>query len=135
MIEKLFDIAEENQIDIDYFKMRKVSSLSIPGAVALDTRKLPDTADANVHLAHELGHCITGSFYNICCKYDIKSRHEYRADKWAISTLIPFDKLLSALQDGITEKWQLAEHFEVTEHFIEKALSFYEYKLLELKLH
>lgn len=135
MIEKLFDIAEKNNIDIDYFKMRKVSSLSVPGAVALDTRKLSDTTDANVHLAHELGHCITGSFYNIYCKYETKNRHEYRADKWAITTLIPFDILSEALQNGMTEKWQLAEHFEVTEPFIEKVLCFYENKLLELKSH
>ncbi len=135
MIEKLFDIAEENNIDIDYFKMRKVSSLSVPGAIAIDTRKLTGTQDTNVHLAHELGHCMTGSFYNIYCKYDIKSRHEYRADKWAITTLIPFNRLLEALESGITETWQLAEHFNVTGTFIDKTISFYEHKLLELKLH
>ena len=35
-------------------------------------------------LAHELGHCCTGSFYNQWATADCRRRHENVADKWAI---------------------------------------------------
>ena len=134
MLKKLYDIAERNGIDIDYFHMKSVSSMSIHNAIAIDETKMQSEADENVHLAHELGHCTTGSFYNINSKYDIKEKHEYTADKWAIKTLIPFNQLLSAIEQGINETWSLAEHFSVTESFIKKTLNLYEEKLINLRL-
>ena len=75
-----------------------------------------------VHLSHELGHCITGSFYNRYAAIDHRRRHENRADKWAILHLIPVDALDDAIADGCTEIWELAERFGVTEAFIRKAV-------------
>ena len=46
---------------------------------------------------------------------------------------VPFDKLLAAFRMGITELWELAEHFGVTEDFIKKAYALYEEKLLEFR--
>lgn len=46
---------------------------------------------------------------------------------------MPFDKLLAAFRMGITELWELAEHFGVTEDFIKKAYALYEEKLLEFR--
>ena len=76
-------------------------------------------------MGHELGHCITGSFYNIHTAVDCRQRHENRADKWAIHTLIPVDALDDAIAHGCTEIWDLAEHFGVTEDFMRKAVCYY----------
>ena len=46
---------------------------------------------------------MTGSFYNLYSKFDIRSQHEYRADKWAIEKYLPFDELVSVIKHGITE--------------------------------
>ena len=65
-------------------------------------------------LAHELGHCETGSFYNRYAKLDLRQKHENRADKWAIQHLIPVEELDEAVADGYTDLPSLAEHFCVT---------------------
>lgn len=77
-------------------------------------------------LFHELGHCETCSFYNEHSSFDIRQRHENRADKWAIKKLIPKDELHSAVTGGCTEIWELAEYFGVTEDFMRKAVFWHE---------
>lgn len=89
-------------------------------------RKYTDYIANKEQLAHELGHCATGSFYTPNT-LSLRSRCEYRADKWAIKKLISKDELIEAIERGYTEPWQLAEYFEVTEKFIIKALKFYDY--------
>ncbi len=93
--------------------------------IAIDIKKLKGEADHTVKMAHELGHCRTGSFYNEKSPFDLKSKHEYRADKWAIMELIPYDDFIKACKNGYTEVWQLAEYFGVTEDFIRKAHEVY----------
>ena len=68
VLSELYQLAEDNRIEIDYFPMRQAVSLSLPeGFIAMDVDKLMDTADEKACLAHEMGHCLTGSFYNISC--------------------------------------------------------------------
>lgn len=40
------------------------------------------SVDEKEALAHELGHCEYGGFYNRHSKYDIRAKAERRADKW-----------------------------------------------------
>lgn len=40
-------------------------------------------------LAHELGHCEYGGFYNRYSRYDIRAKAERRADKWALPDWCP----------------------------------------------
>lgn len=94
--------------------------------IGIDNSEITD-AEKVVHMAHELGHCLTGSFYNRYSKYDIISKHEQRANKWAIKKLVPEDELIDAFENCITEIWELAEHFGVTEDFMIQACEFYGY--------
>lgn len=82
-------------------------------------------ADETVKLAHELGHCETGSFYSRTAALDLRQKHENRADRWAIKKLVPKDELEEAVSRGCCEAWELAEHFGVTEPFIRKAVEYY----------
>lgn len=76
-------------------------------------------------LAHELGHCETASFYKIYSPLELISRHEHRADKWAIEKLLPKNEMEEAIHNGYVEVWELAEYFDVTEELIKKALFIY----------
>lgn len=95
--------------------------------IAIDRRKLSGENDERTKLAHELGHCSTGSFYNIYSNLDIQKKHENRADKWAIRRLIKPSELDRAVSEGYTELWQLAEYFGVNESFVRKAVCLYTY--------
>ena len=76
-------------------------------------------------LAHELGHCITGSFYNRASPLDVRQKHENHADYWMITHLAPADKLARLMDQGQTEAWQLAESLGVSQSLVEKALRLY----------
>ena len=102
-------------------------SVCVNGKCAVAVTACPLTsAEKAVCLAHELGHCETGSFYNQYNIYDLWGRHEYRANKWAIKRCIPKHDLMAAVRAGYTEPWELADIFDVTEAFIKKALFFYQ---------
>lgn len=127
---ELYEFAEERGIDVDWFSMPQADSLSIllpdgSCCIALDPWKMYTISEETVSLAHELGHCETGSFYNQWAALDVRQKHENRADKWAIQRLIPAAELDRAVRDGHTELWDLAECFGVTEDFMRKALWFY----------
>ena len=112
----LYVFAEERRIDIVWFSMNSAESLSIRFnngicAIAIDPWKTHTVAEENVRLAHELGHCETGSFYNLYSPCDIQQKHENRADRWAIRKLIPKDELEAAVSSGCTEPWELADFF------------------------
>mgnify|MGYP000756110354 FL=1 len=122
MLNQLNQYAIQHNIDVDFFSMRAIKALSIPGAIALNPlmiHTMPELIDA---YSHELGHHETGSFYKIDSKYETRQRMEEKATRWAVQELIPADKLLAAFEMGYTEIWQLAEYFNVTEDFIKNTI-------------
>lgn len=76
-------------------------------------------------LIHELGHCATGCTQKVSSPLDLIEKHEYKANKWAIEQYMPFDELQTAIKQGYTERWQLAEYFDLPEQIIQKALVYY----------
>jgi len=124
--DELYQIAEKNKIEIDEFKMREISAVSFPtNCIAIDPAKFETTSEFKTALAHEIGHCQTGSFYNTNTPEVVKLQYEYDANKRAIELLLPKDKLRNAMKQGATETWQLAEIFGVTEQLIRLACWIY----------
>lgn len=125
MNNSIFEYADQNNIFVEYKNIPENKSLSTSvfgvAFIALDYSLLFDESAERSHLAHELGHCKTGSFYNIYSDYDVREKHEYKADKWAVHEYIKFEEYQQAIQEGYTEVWQLAERFNVTEDFIRRA--------------
>lgn len=132
-VRTLFEIAKNSDINVEYCRVPENTSLSAPVLgkcyIAMDYSLINKPKDERVCLAHELGHCETKSFYSIYAKCDIRGRHEVRADRWAIRHLVPKDALGVAVRNGITELWELADYFQVTEPFMRKAVEYY--KMLE----
>lgn len=126
----LYDIAKQQNIEVIQFPMNLNGSMSImadSGAcyIGMDPSVKDSAAEERVHLGHELGHCITGSFYNRYSPYDCRQRHENKADKWAVKTLVPVSELDTAINEGLGEIWELADRFGVTEDFMKKAICYY----------
>ena len=124
----LYDIAKTDDITVFAFDMNVCESISVLKEgncyIAIDPFKIKNTSDEKVKLAHELGHCETGAFYNQYAVCDIREKHERRADKWAIKKLVPKDELKEACK-WCHNVWELSEHFDVTQDFMQKALEFY----------
>ena len=129
-INALYDFANQQNIEVISFPMTEIDSMSLMtegGAcyIGMDPRIQNGGPQERVHLSHELGHCITGSFYNRYAAIDHRQKHENKADKWAIQNLIPVEELDDAVANGYTELWELAERFGVTEEFARKAVCYY----------
>lgn len=126
----LYDFARKQNIEVLPFPLKHNGSMSLMSDdgrcfVGMDASVLDGDIRERVHLAHELGHCATGSFYNVYAAIDHRQRHENRADKWAIRRLVPVQALDDAVAEGCTELWSLAERFGVTESFMRKAVCYY----------
>lgn len=129
-IDELYKIAEENGIPIENHVIDNLVSCSYDfGAIKIISMgELPENSGITEQecLAHELGHCMTDSFYRGYSPLELRAKHEHRANKWAIQRLIPFEDLCRAVADGYCEVWQLAEYFDVSCEFIEKTAYYYE---------
>lgn len=135
----LFCIAEKNGIIIDYCSIPKNVSLSAhidkEDFILMDCSLVHNEVKEKTCLAHEMGHCMTGSFYNPYSELDIRKKHENKADKWAIQHLVSKDELEEAVIEGNTEIWQLAGYFDVTEDFMRKAICWYVHGNLAVDLY
>ena len=124
---KLYEIAEESGTEIICCELPKTRSVSVRSAsgrcyIGIDPLEIETTAEERVHLAHEIGHCETLAFYNAYSPLEIRGKQEKRADRWAVSRLVPVRELTEALKHGIKEIWDLAEYFDVTEEFMLRAI-------------
>jgi len=126
----LYNLAEQQNIEVIETHLPENGSLSLMDErgncyIGIDESVMDGDALERVHMGHELGHCLTGSFYNRYTPYDLRQRHENRADKWAILQLVQEEALDEAVADGCCEIWNLAERFGVTEQFMKKAVCYY----------
>ncbi|OYD07899.1 ImmA/IrrE family metallo-endopeptidase [Paludifilum halophilum] len=131
MTSDLFQLSQQEGIIIEWFKF----SSTLEGLYWFTKNKRPviglsDSLQNNQPrlrsvLGEELGHHftsmgegITQSHYRYSDRLNV-NRIEHRALCWAASYLIPLDNLSDAIHSGLTEYWQLAEHFVVTEDMID----------------
>lgn len=129
---ELYDIAERHHVQVECLRLPENISFSLCLAgkdyIAIDPFALKNEADERERIAHELGHCETGSFYNRYSPLDLKEQHEERATRWAIQALVNETELLEAVEGGFQQRWELAEYFNLPEPFMEKVLRYYELK-------
>ncbi len=128
MNEDLYEFAEQLNIKILSFNLPNCESLSICDGddyyIGIDDKQIDNSANERVHIAHELGHCETGAFYNEFSPVDTTRKCEEVAERWAIRKLIDKNKFLDMLELGY-DIWELAEYFNVTEDYIKKAYKLY----------
>lgn len=137
---ELYQVAKDRNIPIILLAIPENGSMCIQSDagrcyIGMDCDVVDGEADRRVHLAHELGHCVTGSFYNRWAARDLRKKHEHRADKWAIKHLVPKEYYDQEIAAGRTEIWELAEQFNVSEDFVKKAVCFYTYGNLNPELY
>lgn len=129
----LYELADREEIEIDEYPMKRHISFSLMDVedgscyIAIDPMQLESSQSEKIILAHEIGHCMTGSFYNLYSSFDIRKRHENRADKWSIMQLVPEAELNEAVSAGFTQIWQLAEYFDVPEGYMRRVCHWYKY--------
>lgn len=122
-----YRLADTHGHKIVYFDLPETKSMSLEDDKGCYIGLDPSLTgkELRTRLAHELGHCEYGGFYNAKSPLDLRGKREYKADVWAVQKVLPFEELRKAILDGIREKWELAEYFGVPEDFISFALTYY----------
>ncbi len=139
-LQTLYDQAGQENIVIDRCPLKKREAFSLMDEdgdcfIAIDPERISGESDERSKLSHELGHCVTGSFYNQWAACDIRRKHENRADKWAVTRLVSLEELDDAVANGLTELWELAEFFGITEDMMKKAVCWYTYGNMAAELY
>lgn len=131
-LDRLYILAEENNIPIDEECPKDLISMSV--RLSNGNKIIGLSNDESLvytkleRLAHEMGHCMTDSFYVGYSPFELRAKHENKADAWATNKIVPFADLCEAVKNGIREPWQLAEHFGVSQSFIEKAINIHAHR-------
>lgn len=126
----LYEIAKEKDItvtDTDCPECKAISLLSPSGKcyIGMDYNAIKTEQEERLCLAHDIGHCETGAFYNPYSSQNVISQQEFRANKKALDYLVPRKELESVMADGQMEIWELCEYFDVNIKFIQLAFWVY----------
>ena len=93
--------------------------------IAWDPAQAKSPKEELLFLIHEVSHIATDAFYKLNSDLTIKQQQEVRALRWCIRFLVDPEELQIAMESGYTERWELAEYFEVPEDFIAQAIEYY----------
>ena len=123
----LYCECEKNHIEVYPFKMQSgLKGIALPsGNIGLDLDRISNTIEEKEILAHEECHILGGFFYNIYSDICVKEQQEYRATVATIKKLVPKNELEEAINCGLTEHWELADYFDVSNKFMKSALKYY----------
>lgn len=70
-----------------------------------------------------------GAFYTRLSAPTTKEKCEEQARRWQYENMVSLNDLVSAIQDGCREAWQIAERLDVPEKLVRGAEAYYKAKL------
>lgn len=123
-------LLEVEKEGIEYFEnnyIGKMKGLYTDNTITLNSN-IDTEAEKKCILAEELGHHFT-SYGNIIDQSKIENRKQERiARAWAYDRLIGINGLINAYKYGCKSKYEIAEYLNVSEQFLEKAITYYNEK-------
>jgi hypothetical protein len=126
--EKLLREAQQASVEVYEKQMRPSIKGLYSNKIVWINKGLATSIDKKCILAEELGHYHT-SHGTILDQTKLQNRkQENRARNWAYERLIPLSKIVQAHRAGIRNKHELADFFDVTEEFLERAINWYKDK-------
>lgn len=128
-LKSVYDKIENNNIKVFKFGISEIKAVTIETdgiyGVFLNHKEIKDSNEEFCVLAHEYGHCASGSTHKLNSNLDIISQHEYRANRRAILDFLPVDRIKSAIQNGCQTLYEISEFVDMPEDFVSKAIQHY----------
>lgn len=127
--ENLLDDANDSGITLDekYTFDSRLKGLYIDNNIALSS-DLETSAEKSCILAEELGHHYTSSGNIIDMSVVANRKQELHARAWAYNRLIGLYGIINAHRAGCINGYEIAEHLNITEEFLNEALQYYRNK-------
>lgn len=140
-LDNLYQIADEHNYQILGIENSDKKAFCIESkrvgvkAICMNYSCIKNQREEKSVLAEECAHLLCGFTYRIKDINNPLSRQninqcEYQARRAAAVILVPFDEITDALNTGITEIWELAEHLDVSEDELLRAIDYYKCKLM-----
>lgn len=127
-LEKLYDIAYAENIDIDYFKWNnskaKIFEIDNTYSIAIDKTQIHSSVEEKEIIAEELGHYYCNALYYLNSSKQLIDKCEIRAKKWAYSVLVPYNRLQEKIKEGL-DIYELAEYFDVDYNYMQDCINLY----------
>ena len=81
--------------------------------IFIDYNKIEDSYDEFMVLAHEYGHCVSGSTHSLNSPADLISKHEYIADKTAAFEFLPVKNIINAVNNGCHTIEEISDYLDL----------------------
>lgn len=120
---------EDENVQTFSFGISGVKGLTICAngvcGVFINDKEINDSDEEFCVAAHEYGHCATGTLYSLNSDKSYISRCEYRADRKAVLTFLPFERVQDAIVNGCQTTYEISEFLDLPEKFIIKSFNHY----------
>lgn len=93
--------------------------------IFLDIEKIRTLAQELEAVSHEWAHLDGGYLYTLDAPYAVRRKAEVKADRAQIRKVIPYEEMNAAIRAGLTEWYELADWFGVSEVFVKRAYDYY----------
>ena len=124
-----YTYCKQNNVDVIPFMGMPAEGATVRDgtemAIFLDFSLIRSTRQLKGVCLHEQGHAATGALHKISSPFELVERSEYRANRWAAEHFLPVEDFRDAFAAGYTELWQLAEYFDLPEHDVKNALTYW----------
>lgn len=127
-LNKLYSIADKENISIINHRMKNkaiICEIDKEYYIGLNYSKFDNSREEKELLAEELGHYYCNALYDIDADEETIRKKEYRARKWAFTTLAPASSLLKLEEEGCKYSYEAAEKLGVSEELVNTAYSYY----------
>lgn len=127
-LNKLYSIADKENISIINHKMENkaiICEIDKEYCIGLNYSKLSNSREEKEVLAEELGHYYCNALYDINSDEETIRKKEYRARKWAFTTLAPASAFLKLKEEGYQYSYEFAEELGVSEDLVNTAYNYY----------
>lgn len=125
-INVLYENLEEMGVEVFDCPLSQFSAVAEPaGYLGLNPSKISSVEQEREILIHEEGHFATNTFYQLDSPYTVRQHQENLAARHGIKKYFSVEKLLSLMEQGYTESWQLAEQLGVRPAYIQEMLDYY----------
>ena len=122
--DELLDKVYKEKIDLYTNYIGKIKGLYADDTITLNSNIETETEKKCV-LAEELGHYYT-SYGDIIDQSKVENRkQERRARAWAYDKLIGVIGLINAYKNGCKNKYEISEYLNVSEQFLQDAITYY----------
>lgn len=127
-LNKLYSIADKENISIINHRMKNkaiICEIDKEYYIGLNYSKFDNSCEEKEVLAEELGHYYCNALYDINSDKETIRKKEYRARKWAFTTLAPASAFLKLKEEGYQYSYEIAEELGVSENLVNTAYNYY----------